>query len=97
MGGSLLDNKINATMTKHNYGADFLHSLDTNALILFDAGSAAALASSVLSSFRSDNLKSMAMLLIVDREVFRSRVMLDRMNLTIRSYWRAGLVVMKPN
>ena len=41
MGGSLLDTKIDATMVSRDYGTDFLHSLDTGALFLLDAGSAA--------------------------------------------------------
>ena len=63
----------------------FLHSLDNNALILFDGSSAAALVSSMLNSVRSGTLKPMAILPIVDAETFKSKITLTRMNVTIWS------------
>ena len=46
---------------------------------------------------RSGTLKPMAVLPLVNARTFSSKITLIRMNVTIRTCWAAGLVVMKPD
>ena len=88
--GFLLDNKVCAPILKLDFREDLFHNLDTNSLVIFNV-------SSVLNGVKSGTLKPMAVRPLVDAGTFSSKIALTRRNVTIRSCWAAGLVVMKPN
>ena len=88
---------INKDVIHYKYGTDFLHSLAPGTLILLDLTSAAEMLSAVWCAFKRGPLKTLAVLPLIDKEVLKSRMLLDRINLTIQYCWTAGITVMQPS
>ena len=96
LGATLLRNKMLTQIDIHPYDINLFDEVEEGSLLIVEERTANALVDATVHANTAGLVKRVGVLFTFDAEAFASPSTLLEVNLTIRSLWAAGLVILKP-